>query len=226
MDFKSIRIATYKLREKLRITRDSIILDMEKAITDLGILYIEENINHDFSGFSKAIDSHRYAIGFNTKSPYNNGFKRFTLAHELGHVTLHQEMLQKQELHRTTEHLTSEQEIEREADYFAINLLAPVKPFSDESNSLSFCRESISRLSDKYQISFLASAIRTVSLSKKNIFLEIEKQGKKNTMIKSPSLNKDKNLLDRNFCSEIIPMNKEKTFYLKLGTISLKTSLK
>jgi Zn-dependent peptidase ImmA (M78 family) len=192
---------------------------VHKCIKELGIFYIEDAFSDSFSGFSKAIDKKRYAIGFNTNKSFNKGFKRFTLAHELGHVTLHQEMLQEQELHRTTEHLTSEQEIEREADYFAINLLAPVKPFSDDSNELPFCEKSISSLSAKYQISFLASAIRTVSLSKKNIFLEIENPLKKTTLIKAPSLFKDKKLLARKSSTENIPLNKEKTFWVKLGTL-------
>ena len=99
----------------------------------LGYAYIEKELGDEIAGFSVEVAPKRYLIGVNTQLKYTQQFKRFTLAHELAHVYLpeHQKILSGGPVHRSVVEFASTETIEKEADYFAANLLAPIKGVSE-----------------------------------------------------------------------------------------------
>ena len=120
-----------QLREDMAIGKNEVIGDLVHHIQEAGYHYMEESFEDEFSGFSRALGSGNYLIGFNRDHFWSDKFRRFTLSHELGHVTIpeHRQRLEKEGLHRSKSEFQSRSPIEREADYFAICFLAPKKAF-------------------------------------------------------------------------------------------------
>jgi len=90
-----------------------------------GFKYAEENFYDNFSAFSKYLGNGDYLICFNKNHFWSERFRRFTLAHELGHLSMptHVSILNKNLLHRSKTEYSSREPIEIEADKFAINFL-------------------------------------------------------------------------------------------------------
>lgn len=161
--------------EQVKFCREDLGLDDNQAVptdfenlivTNLGYEYEEVHEDADFHGYSQCIDGLTNKICYNSARDYNNNLKRFTIAHELGHWYLHHEYLTTGIIHRSTNNYRSQEKIEQEADTFAINLLAPQNQFKEKMKYLPFSISTISNLADIFGISFIASAIRFVKLSK------------------------------------------------------------
>lgn len=97
------------------------------------------------------------------------GFRRFSIAHELGHLHIpgHAESLlpPSQTMHESRAGYRSENPLEREADEFAANLLMPKHLFEAAMHRSGDGLSAILELSDLCETSRLATAIRYVSLS-------------------------------------------------------------
>ncbi|MCW9706832.1 ImmA/IrrE family metallo-endopeptidase [Fodinibius salsisoli] len=106
-------------------------------------------------------------IGFNKSHDWTPEFKRFTLAHELGHLSIpsHLEVLHKESRLVSNPGYYSDKEIEQEANIFAINFLAPANPFKDKLNKLSISYSALEELRTYYKISREATAIRMMKLT-------------------------------------------------------------
>lgn len=94
----------------------------------------------------------------------NEGFIRFTVAHELGHYFLpgHAEHLFPggNGVHHSRSGFISGDRFERQADYFASALLMPTSRFRKEARSAGQGFAAIERLSAVFQTSLIATAIR------------------------------------------------------------------
>jgi len=165
-DWKIILYAN-QLRENIAFNYYDPIVDIDDFVIRAGYEYLEENFDDDFSGLSKSIGSGNYLIGFNKNHYWSEKFRRFTIAHELGHLSIpeHRKILDQLSLHRSKPEYKSKDEIEIEADKFAINFLAPKQTFTEKSKYKRFDFETIRKLSDYFQISTYATALHFVDLS-------------------------------------------------------------
>src|ERR1035437_1603039 len=162
-DWQIIQYAN-QLREDISLNYVDPIISIDQVIADAGYIYIEEHFKNDFSGFSKYVGPCKYVIGFNKDHFWSEKFRRFTLAHELGHLTIlgHRSILDRDILHRSRPEFKSGDEIEIEADKFAINFLAPKQTFLTKSKFKGFNSKTINMLSDYFNISTFAAALHFI----------------------------------------------------------------
>lgn len=161
--------ATYaaRLRDDLEISENDVIGNIVDLVRKAGYQYIEDSFGNEFSGFSKSLGEGQYLIGFNKDHYWNQFFHRFTISHELGHVTIpwHRRILEREGQHRSRSEFQSKQPIEREADYFAVCFLAPRKAFKLAMKYKEFTKESIFNLSNHFKISVYATVLRFMELT-------------------------------------------------------------
>lgn len=147
-------------------------VDVERLAIIEGAVVIKEPTDNDTSGFIYQAPGVPAVIGINSNhSPVR---RRFTIAHELGHLVLHS----KSELHidhsvvRMRDKRASEgiDEDEMEANRFAAEVLMPEAFLRADLQKLGLHTaaddgEAISALARKYQVSVQAMTIRLTSLN-------------------------------------------------------------
>lgn len=110
----------------------------------------------------------QYAIGYATHIE-NEGFQRFSIAHELGHYFLsgHSDsvFVDGQSIHESRAGFTSGNQIELEADHFASGLLMPKQLFLAAAGRCNDGLTAIENLAKKCKASLTACAIRYAQLS-------------------------------------------------------------
>ena len=115
-------------------------------------------------GISGALvrSGNNFGILYATNIP-NTGYQRFTVAHEIGHFVLdgHMDHLQLQDggIHYSKAGFHGDK-YEREADYFAAQLLMPDTLFTKALSANEDGMSAIKNLADKCQTSLTATAIR------------------------------------------------------------------
>ncbi|MCH7723859.1 MAG: ImmA/IrrE family metallo-endopeptidase [Bacteroidetes bacterium] len=156
-----------QLRDAVSLNYNERIDDINLVIKKAGYQYFEDHFGNDFSGLSKCISAGHYAIGFNKDHFWSEKFRRFTIAHELGHLSIpeHRNKLDQTSLHRSKPEFRSKDKIEIEADKFAIYLLAPKKSFTEKLKNKNFNSETINELSDYFQISTYAACLHYIDLT-------------------------------------------------------------
>ncbi len=164
-----LRIAKHAtdLRSDMGIGDAEVIGDIVSQIRQSGYDYVQEPFGSDFSGFSQSLGNGRYLIGFNTSHFWSKSFRRFTISHELGHITIpsHRRILDSGGRHRSKSEFRSNEPIEREADYFAICFLAPKKAFQLAMKYKECTKETVLELSACFGISTYASVLRFIELT-------------------------------------------------------------
>jgi len=152
------------LREQVGHDRTSPIESIEEVIRIAGYQLQEESFGDEFSGFSCMVGPMEYLIGFNTDHNWSRGFRRFTLAHELGHLTIphHVEMLEGIRIHRSKPEFQSGNAVEREADLFATNFLAPRSAAANQTKGYDFTRGAVEHLAAYFGLSLYSAAHRFV----------------------------------------------------------------
>ncbi len=109
----------------------------------------------------------KFAIGYATHLG-NEGFERFSVAHELGHYFLAghvDSVLANGDVHESRAGFAAPNRYEREADHFAAALLMPRAAFKAEIAHRELNLKAIEELSALCRSSFLATAIRLAQLS-------------------------------------------------------------
>lgn len=178
------------LRDNIGLSYDEPIGNIDDLVREAGYEYVEESFNDDFSGFSKSLGGGNYLIGFNSDHFWNESFRRFTISHELGHLSLpeHRIILDRTIMHRSKPEFSSADGIEKEADLFAINLLAPKITLLKIAKHKKFSAETIRNVADYFQISLYAAALRFIETTdlccslvvcNKNGYIEFEKRSQK-----------------------------------------------
>lgn len=107
----------------------------------------------------------------------NAGFQNFSIAHELGHYYLdgHIENILTDGVHASDERLSSTNEYEQEANYFASALLMPDCLIQNDIKINDLSWQLIRNISNKCQTSLEATARRVVGLSKEPCALLIHR---------------------------------------------------
>ena len=106
-------------RETLRLTEDQVISDIEQLIKDAGYHYCEQDFGDDFDAFTERISGVTFLIGFNARKAYGEAFKRFSIAHELGHIAMDSDHMTNGIRHETKSIRDPRKGIERAANIFA-----------------------------------------------------------------------------------------------------------
>lgn len=120
----------------------------------------DEDFEYDISGIIEYVNG-RYKITLNKY--HSETRKRFTLAHELAHLILHQDYLKEHKIEdrilfrKNGEH----NEIEREANEFAAKLLMPEDSFS---KAISSGKNTIEKLASYFNVSLAAVKYRAFRL--------------------------------------------------------------
>lgn len=145
-------------REALGLTPEQVVPDMIPLIEKGGYRYFEDVFADDFAAFTEWLGSEIYLIAYNSSKQYGSAFKRFSLAHELGHIAMHADILHSQRKLIATQGLSTRDPIELEANEFAAHFLMPSRIFSSKIDALDFSPESIRSLSQHFQVSEIAAA--------------------------------------------------------------------
>lgn len=98
----------------------------------------------------------------------SQGFRHFSIAHELGHYFLPghvDHLLSDGDVHRSSAQFRSKDPHEVEADQFAVGLLMPTKQFKDALQSAPEGLEGVEELARRCDTSLVATAIRMANLT-------------------------------------------------------------
>jgi hypothetical protein len=153
-------------REELGLKENDIVGDLVQLIKDTaGYEYEESTYSEPFYGCSEYIGNGQFKISYNLRFNWNETFKRFTLAHELGHISLHQQYLREHILHRCYTQDQFIKQMEIDADCFAGNFLAPPKPCYKLISKLEFTPQAIKQIAEHFNISTYAAALRFIELT-------------------------------------------------------------
>ena len=155
------------LREMIGLSPTDIVADIEVSVSDIGYILGEKSFGDRFSAYCTYLENEKFAIVLNTDHDWNENFRRFTISHEIGHLNLIQHLaaLQKGNLYKSRPEFQTIDPIEKEADYFAINFLAPKAAFEKATQFKDFSFDSILEIGEYFGISILASAFRFVELT-------------------------------------------------------------
>lgn len=155
-------------------------IDIDKSINldfifdELGIKVVYTEIGNGVLGAAKVKGLKKLIVV--APSITNLGQKRFTLAHELGHIIMHQG-----QNYCTQEDLNvciTTLEKEFEANTFAAELLLPEPKMIEIEQRNELNMDIIKEISKLYETSFTATAIRLVNLSRNSTNLIYHKDGK------------------------------------------------
>lgn len=169
MAYSDIHIAAeaLSLRDQLGLSVNDPVGSIDDLASEIGYEIFERSFGDNYSAFCMNIRDDKFAIVLNSDHHWNERFRRFTISHEIAHLTLieHRAALHIGRLGRSSPEFQSTHTLEREADFFAINILAPRRAFELATVGKNFSFESISEVSDYFNISILAAAFRFVELT-------------------------------------------------------------
>ncbi len=155
---RGIRTLTKRLLEENQICEPPV--DVEVLAKSLGVVIREESAEDNLSGFLlRDIKNYKAVIGVNYKHSDNR--KRFTIAHELGHLFLHEgEQIHVDrgiQINLRNEAASQGSLIaEKEANLFAAELLMPahfIHKYLENKVALDLEKEGIEPLTNEYQVS-------------------------------------------------------------------------
>lgn len=174
------RAAANQLTKALRaaLPRERLFpVDPAMIARELKILVVEEDLGLGMEGAMLASAS-RSAIVVSSRI-HDPGRKRFTMAHELGHYSLHKD---REELRCSIEDLLDvaphPANIEQEANEFAMTLLMPADDVRKQAAGDHASIEVVKRLAARYQTSLTATALRLREVSDQPIALCFVQQGR------------------------------------------------
>ena len=128
----------------------------------------------------------------------SNGFRRFTVGHELGHYFLegHPEHLFKDgcKLHTSTTGFVSDDRYEQEADAFAASLLMPKPLFRDAAENVGNGLDAVLAMAAICEMSLTSTAIRYARLITEPVAVVLSLNRKILFSTMSPSLRAQRNL--------------------------------
>lgn len=162
MSYKKLPyIEAILLREEMNFVPEDCI-DLKKVIDNLNIIYSERELSNKTAGVSKVVGIHKY-IFLNISNPLIEymPYKRFTIAHEIGHVILHRNT----KMNICGEDVfkgNTKNQREYEANEFASELLLPRKIVQEELKYKDISIELAQQIADKYKLSLTATLISMI----------------------------------------------------------------
>lgn len=167
-------------------------IPMEIIVNGLGAMLIEEPIRNadGIIHFGNPLS----LIKVNSEIKYE-ARKRFTIAHEIGHLLMHKDIEPHFENTNTLNWFSdNEKQLKKgiqelEANEFAAELLMPDKVFHSEAVKQSFSPDLLRHLADRFQTSITSTAFRYLDLSIHPICIFFISNGIVKYWKKSPDLN-------------------------------------
>ena len=153
---------------------------------------IHDHYGNAFDGMTVFEEGQFYIhVNLDSVGDPDSGRARFTLAHELAHVSIEEHRLglsSKQfEPHASTFALNSHNiRVEEEADFFASCLLMPTRAFKEAGAGKKFSLDLIIELSERFQSSILATTIKFADVGTHEIFAVFSKDNIARWYVKSP----------------------------------------
>ena len=142
-------------------------IDIEDLINKMHIRLVTKELGEGVLGASKVEGLKRLIVI--SSRVYNEEQKRFTLAHELGHILIHRgtHYYSKGDFYM----ICTGKQKEDEADRFAVELLLPSKVIENmiKENDVNF--QLIKQIAQRYETSLTSTAIRVTELTKENLIL-------------------------------------------------------
>jgi hypothetical protein len=167
-------------------------------IADAKQIMHQENSSLDagISGCLMRVGDH-FGIMYSTRFQ-NNGFRRFTVGHELGHYFLegHPEYLFKDgcTVHTSTTGFVSDDRYEQEADAFAASLLMPKPLFREAAANAGNGLNAVIAMAMLCEMSLTSTAIRYARLIAEPVAVVLSMNRKVLFSIMSPTLRAQRNL--------------------------------
>lgn len=166
---KSIIETTNQFIERNSDILDNFPINIEQLVSNEGITLRVHDFKDEVSGLL-FIQGNTKTIGVDKNS--GDLRKRFTIAHELGHYILHNErsnmFVDKVFFRKNSEgYTTKEEKIEKEANYFAANILMPEKLIHNAIANLTcdlYEDDTITKLAAAFKVSNSAMSFRLINL--------------------------------------------------------------
>ena len=149
-------------------------IDVIEVAKKLGFVVGNAGLSEDVDGFIIVDENKGNILGIDTNkligvnASKELAWKRFIIAHEIGHYVLHYDKEKDNGMYAHREHKKGKNEIENEADFFAANLLMPRKKFIDKYKELKEKDLSIDEM-----ILLLANKFTVTQLMTKRRFEEL-----------------------------------------------------
>jgi len=122
----------------------------------------------------------KFVIFYST-SVNNEGFRRFTIAHEIGHRELthhHPHLFGASSRHVSTSNFTSKEWYEQEADAFAVELLLPEEHFRREMRKHGIGLSPVKSFGKTFKTSLTSTAIRYAELTGDPVVIVVSEDGR------------------------------------------------
>lgn len=137
-------------------------IDVISVAKKLGFIVANAGLSEDMDGFIIVEEGENDILGIHTdkligvNASKGLDWKRFTIAHEIGHFILHYDRDAVNGMYAHREHVKGKNETENEADFFAANLLMPREKFLQKYDELKIkglsIDEMIILLADKFGV--------------------------------------------------------------------------
>lgn len=117
-------------------------IDVILIAKKLGFIVANAGLSEDMDGFIIVEEGKDDILGIHTdkligvNASKGLEWKRFTIAHEIGHFILHYDRDADNGIYAHREHIKGKNEAENEADFFAANLLMPREKFMNKYREL------------------------------------------------------------------------------------------
>lgn len=117
-------------------------IDVVKLAKSIGFSVVNVKFKDDMDGFVIIDERKGQILGIQTQkligvnADRSLEWKRFIVAHEIGHSILHYSEEKDRGMYAHRDHARGKNEIENEADFFAANLILPREKFSKEFEEL------------------------------------------------------------------------------------------
>ncbi|MEQ3662540.1 MAG: ImmA/IrrE family metallo-endopeptidase [Flavobacterium sp.] len=176
-------LAIKKLAEARALEFSDIVTPLDKILAEENLDLFYDSYGNNFDGMT-IYDDTNFFIHINTfrGNKPNTSRARFTIAHELGHYFIdnHRIGLKKGLLspHPSNNNENTHFRIEREADYFASCLLMPEEKFKKFILRKKFEFSIIKSLSEYFQTSITATAIRFADIGNHPLMIVFGENGK------------------------------------------------
>ena len=176
---------SYKAEEiikMLKIPTDSEI-DLSIIMKNLQIQYYEDNFDEDILGYSFRLENYNKAsIILNNRINSTNERRRFTIAHEIGHICCKEE--KELSSHDNLYNLHSLKKLESSADEFASLLLIPTS-FLENNIKKDITMNVVIEIAKRFGVSIEATAIRLVKWIKGAYSFTLYKNNERQYIINS-----------------------------------------
>ena len=189
---------------------DMLPVDVREIAENRGI-FIKDVVADSFEGCAIKVDQ-KAGILINSRYAYEQR-KRFTIAHELGHIVLPYHLNQKYTC--VSEDMIKYQvkDEEAEANQFAAELLMPSFNMEDDCSSLDVNMKTVEQLADKYNVSKSVAALRFVEFTYGICAVVFVKNGHIRSFKSSKSFLDDKLFVA--FGSKVSPLSIAGKYFLK-----------